>query len=311
MRFLFLFIGIILSVPVLAQNIGAKDALVADSAWIAKELKRMGLSKGFINEALKTYEPESFKATVSLNLLGFLVAPGQHMNHVTPQAARESAKFIKAHSEAFSKAKSKYGVSPAVISSLLWIETRHGDDTGNFHILSVYLHLLQVDRPAYRKELVQLALQKNQKTRQAQANEIPTTMAERTKKKSQWAREQLIALAAIRKSKSLDLKNLRGSYAGAFGLPQFIPSSYRDLARSFDSKAKPNLQKAADAIMSVANYLAKSGWDPKSRAAKIEALMKYNNSRDYAESILEISKRAQPLAAHTLDPRGLAAGTPN
>jgi membrane-bound lytic murein transglycosylase B len=162
---------------------------------------------------------------------------------------------------------------------------------GSFHILSVYLHLLQADRPVYRKELVKLALQKNEKTRQADPKKIPATMAERTKNKSKWAREQLIALASIRKNKSLDLKTLRGSYAGAFGLPQFIPSSYLAYAQPYRAKAKPNLQKAADAIMSVGNYLAKSGWDSKDRDAKIAALMMYNNSRDYAESILAISQK--------------------
>lgn len=278
----------------LAQNSKARDAFVGDPVWVAKELKRMGLSQGFINDAIKQYEPQSFKIVVSLNLLGFLTPPGQHMNRVTEQAMREAAKFMAAHPQAFAKAQKDFGVSPAVISSLLWVETRHGDDLGNFHILSVYLHLLQTDRPKYRKELVKLAREKNKKTGQANAAEIPAIISRRTSKKSAWAREQLIALASIRKNKSLNLEKLRGSYAGAFGLPQFIPSSYRDLAKSYNPKRKPDLQKPEDAIMSAANYLAKSGWNARDLGSKIEALMKYNNSRDYAESILDISQKIHP-----------------
>src|SRR5437868_6879977 len=118
---------------------------------------------------------------------------------------------------------------------LLWIETRHGDDVGDFHTASVYLHLLQADRAKNRAELTRLALEKNQKKRNYTARELRKLMGQRTKKKAQWAEEQLQAMAVARRQKHLDLKTLRGSYAGAFGLPQFIPASYQAYARS----AKP------------------------------------------------------------------------
>lgn len=264
--------------------------MVADKVWVGQELKRMGLSRGFIEESLQYYEPESFKQTVTLNLLGFLTPPGQHMNHVTDKATNEASKFIKANQAAFDLAEKKYKVSQGVISSLLWIETRHGDDMGRFHIVSVYLHLLQADLKANRKALELLAVQKNNNQRSFNGRTIRTIIAERTKRKSDWAREQILALARIRKQQHLDIKTLRGSYAGAFGLPQFIPSSYRSFAKSFKVKATPNLRQAQDAIMSVANYLAKSGWDPHQEDAQVAALMKYNNSRDYADSILAIAK---------------------
>jgi len=252
----------------------------------------MGLSKGFIKEALEIYEPENFDKVLTLNLLGFLRPPGEHMDRVTPEAVRETAKFVKENQEAFDAAKDRYKVPANVIAALLWIETRHGSDTGDFHTLSVYLHLLQTNRAKNRAELTRLAIEKNKKERNYTAKALRTLMAERTKKKYQWAKEQLIALAAIRKEKNLDLKELRGSYAGAFGLPQFIPSSYRAYAKSLEPNDTPNLDDNDDAIVSVAYYLSKSGWKNRKSTAKVTALMKYNNSRDYADAILEISKRA-------------------
>lgn len=279
--------------------------LKANPAWVEKELTKMGFSKGFVKESVKHYDTQSFDRVVTLNLLGFLNPPGQHLNHITPRAVNESSKFIQENQKYFQLAKEKYQVPPHVISSLLWIETRHGGDMGSFHTVSVYLHLLQSDLKKNRQELVTLALQKNKKMRKYSKKALRTLMAERTKKKADWAREQLIALAASRKEKHLDLTTLKGSYAGAFGLPQFIPSSYRSYAKAVKPKETPDLTQTGDAILSVANYLHKHGWRTRKAATKVEALMKYNNSRDYADSILEISKRVTSRTAAAQD-TGLA-----
>lgn len=264
----------------------------ADKKWVQSELKRMKLPKAFITEAMNSYQPESIETVLKLNLLGFLKPP-QHMDLVTTEAVEESARFLKQNKKDFDKAQKKYQVSPDVISALLWVETRHGDNTGQFHIVSVYLNLLQADRLANRQALTTMALEQNKSVKKFATNkELKKVMAARTLKKSDWAREELRALAAIHKKGQLNLKTLKGSYAGAFGLAQFIPSSYRDYAKSTSVGGNPNLMKPKDAILSVAHYLSKHGWKNK-KAQKISALMSYNNSRDYADSILEISKRVK------------------
>jgi membrane-bound lytic murein transglycosylase B len=269
----------------------ARSEFKVDTAWLQKEMTRIKLPKSFIKESIATYEKDSFKTVTTLNLLGFLQPPGQHMNHVTPKSVKEAARFVEENQQAFDMASGKYNVPAPVISSLLWIETRHGEDMGTFHTTSVYLHLLQVNLPENRKLLTKLAFEKNQKLERFTAKELRKRMKERTFARAQWAREQLGALAVLRSRKQINLKTLRGSYAGAFGLPQFIPSSYKDFAQSLHPKEAPDLSNAGDAIVSVAHYLAKHGWNSQNPEARVDALMKYNNSRDYADSILEISKR--------------------
>ncbi|WP_413293505.1 lytic murein transglycosylase [Bdellovibrio sp. HCB185ZH] len=268
----------------------------ADSEWVETKLKRLGFSNSFSEESAKYYEPKGFKSVVTLNLLGFLTPSGAHLTELDPKAVQKSSTFIKANPEAFQAAQKQFGVPAEVVSSLLYIETRHGADMGTFHIVSVYVHLMQVNSPANLKELTRLALLKNKEIKKySTAKEVREIMKKRVESKSKWAEEQLIALAEIRKKKHLNLKKLRGSYAGAFGLPQFIPSSYRDFAESLEPDATPDITKPADAIMSVANYLQKSGWKQKNLEAQVTALMKYNNSRDYANGILNISQRVPPL----------------
>ncbi|RYZ88082.1 MAG: hypothetical protein EOP06_11595 [Proteobacteria bacterium] len=306
--FLFLFglIGFAEARPAPKMKALAKT-LKPDSAWVERKLARMGFSKGFIKEAVASYEPESFEKTLTLNLLGFLRAPGQHMNLVTPQSVRESTQFILKNKTTFEQTEMKYDVPANVIAALLWIETRHGEDVGTFHTASVYLHLLQADLSANKKVLAKLALEKNKEERNYTPKALRKLMGERTKKKALWAEEQLIALAAARKEKHLNLKELRGSYAGAFGLPQFIPSSYRSFAQTLEPQSTPDLDTIEDAIVSVGYYLSKHGWKNQEEESKVTALMKYNNSRDYADSILEISRRVLDVSPSTKKSRAVSS----
>jgi membrane-bound lytic murein transglycosylase B len=261
-----------------------------NTKWLKKEMQSMGLPQNFVKDAMKFYQPEEFDRVLRLNLLGFLKPP-QHMNLVTPQAVTESSKFLKENKSEFKKAQTKYQVPSDVIAALLWVETRHGDNLGEFHILSVFMNLVQADRPTNRKHLTAMALEVNRKSGEFTAKELKKIMKERTKNKANWARQELQALAKIYQDKQLNLKTLKGSYAGAFGMTQFLPSSYRDYAKTSRPQSNPDLMKTGDAIMSVAHYLHRHGWKPRKKVSPAKVLMSYNNSRDYAESILEISRR--------------------
>ncbi|WP_413584543.1 lytic murein transglycosylase [Bdellovibrio sp. HCB274] len=278
-----------------------KDLQAQDGDWLRQYMLRFGFSKSFTEESVANYEPKSFGRVVSLNLLGFLTPSGAHLTELDPRAVKKAATFIKENTDAFKTAQQQFGVPAEVVSSLLWIETRHGEDTGTFHIVSVYLHLIQSRNPENLKVLTQMALQKNKSVKKYKRPELVALMKKRVESKSKWAEEQLIALAEVRKKKHLNLVKLRGSYAGAFGLPQFIPSSYRDFSASLKPDATPDLSDPADAIMSVANYLKQSGWQQKNLEAQVTALMKYNNSRDYANGILNISEKVPPLSPVPLE----------
>lgn len=269
------------------------EALTANKAWVGRELQRLRLPPSFIKKAMSTYEPESFKTVLTLNLLGFL-KPGQHMNHVNAKSTKEAGSFVESNRLAFADAENKYQVPGEVISSLMWIETRHGQDMGDFHTVSVYLDLLQSDLKKNRTVLTKMAMERNKEFKKYTTAELRKKMSERTKARREWAKEQLGALAVAAKKKHLDIGTLRGSYAGAFGMPQFIPSSYRDYAVTNKVGVAPDLTTKEDAILSVANYLSKFGWMNENPEAMVTALMKYNNSRDYADAILEIAKLVKP-----------------
>jgi membrane-bound lytic murein transglycosylase B len=117
---------------------------------------------------------------------------------------------------------------------------------------------------------------------------------DRSHLKSDWAGEQLQAIETLRKGGYAKVLLLNGSFAGAFGVPQFIPSTYRDLAVSAKAGRRPNLYKMPDVILSVGNFLKKKGWKEKIPESKSTALYEYNRIKDYGDVILKIAAELKP-----------------
>ena len=113
----------------------------------------------------------------------------------------------------------------------------------------------------------------------------------RTHKKAEFALQELHALERAFKWRWKLDSDFRGSYSGAFGMPQFLPSSYVQYSRSILPKNQPALDQPNDAILSVAFYLRQHGWRPRSAPSHIKALMGYNNSLDYANAIVALSEK--------------------
>jgi membrane-bound lytic murein transglycosylase B len=89
---------------------------------------------------------------------------------------------------------------------------------------------------------------------------------------------------------------MKGSFAGAFGFPQFVPTSYEQWAKSpVARKAGPNLFRVEDAIFSVASYLSSNGWKAEDPASQKAALFHYNRSQDYGDTVLKLATRIPPL----------------
>jgi membrane-bound lytic murein transglycosylase B len=149
-------------------------------------------------------------------------------NFVNDKRIAAGNEFWKKHRRMLERAESRYGVAAEYIVAIIGIETFYGRNSGRWRVLDA-LTTLAFDYPArgayFRSELEQYLL---------------------------LAREQ-----------GKDAFSMRGSYAGAIGIPQFMPSSTRRYAVDFDGNGAVDLRRsAADAIGSVANFLNQHGWQP-------------------------------------------------
>lgn len=277
-----------------SANAGAKSSKALTTpktswSYVEKKLKKSGFDKKFIRALKKNYEPKHFDTVVKLNLLLFLVTSNYHGVQVTDEGIKNVREFLTKNEKAFVQVEKDHGVSRSVVASLLWIETRHGQNQGSFHVASSYAHLLQADRADVLVHLQSKATDYNAKVTKKQRQEIKR----RTKTKGEWALKELRALEKIYKRDKKLAMNLRGSFSGAFGMPQFLPSSYNEYARAIQKKKVPDLYNPADAVYSVGHYLKKHGWKATKNKTHLKALMKYNNSRDYAEAILKLAERSR------------------
>lgn len=269
-----------------------------DWAYVDKRLKQAKLPASFIKEMRAIYNNKDFLKILEMNILLYLRNTDYHQPQVSGNAVNDIKKFLDKHKGPFSDAEKKYHVSPATISALLWIESRHGANKGSFHVATVFLHLVQADRPSVQRYLkASLPKYTSNYDKAMQAK-----ITKRTKSKADWALAEIKAMYGIHKKDKAVLKNLKGSYSGAFGMAQFLPSSYLNYAKPFKKGHSPDLTKADDAIVSVANYLKQHGWRDKQHRSHKRALMRYNNSEDYAKAILSLASRAGPPLASAPKP---------
>ncbi len=133
--------------------------------------------------------------------------------------------FWDRHAAVIERAAREYGVDPEIIVAIIGVETFYGRHTGNYRVLDA-LATLGFDYP----------------------------------KRAGFFRRELGQFLVLASEEGWQPEQPKGSYAGAMGLGQFIPSSYRAYAVDFDGDGDRDLWDATDAIGSVANYFHRHGW---------------------------------------------------
>jgi len=145
---------------------------------------------------------------------------------MTNSRINKGVKFWKDNVDLLARAEKEYGVSPEIIVAIIGVETYYGKRAGNYPVLDA-LTTLGFDYPP----------------------------------RAAFFRKQLKHYLLMVREEKLDVKKLTGSYAGAMGMPQFIPSSFRSYAVDFDGNGVRDFWTgSADSIGSVANYFKKHGW---------------------------------------------------
>lgn len=273
--------GIIGAIPASAF---ARSTGPSPVALLKKRLKNNGFPPHFIKLLLKNYDESRRDQVIKLNVLGFLLSP-DYSGHITPTALQRCREFINEHQQAFTLAEKKYGVKKEIIAALLWVESRFGENHGTYHVASVYLSLLQGEH----REVLANLMKELEKKQPHPSKAIIAKTKKRVKIKGRWAIGELWALYKMNKRQSTTVAQLKGSYSGAFGYSQFLPSSFLEWAASSGDHRVPDLYNADDAIVSVANYLKKNGYKTGKEASYRKALFKYNMSTDYGDTILKLA----------------------
>jgi membrane-bound lytic murein transglycosylase B len=145
---------------------------------------------------------------------------------VTEKRIGDGVEFWRRNRDTLMRAQQDYGVDPAIVVAIIGVETSYGRITGNFRVLDA-LSTLAFDYP----------------------------------KRSAFFTRELEQFLLLSREQRRDPQDIRGSYAGAMGYGQFMPSSYRAYAIDYNGDGLADIwNNPVDAIGSVANYFARHGW---------------------------------------------------
>ena len=148
--------------------------------------------------------------------------------YIEPARINGGVAFWREHAATLEKASREFGIPEEIIVATIGVETFYGRNTGSFRVLDAL-----------------------------------TMLAFRYPPRAELFRSELEHYLLLTRETGLDAAGVRGSYAGAMGIPQFLPSSYRRHAIDFDGDGKRDIiNSPADAIGSVANYYRMFGWRP-------------------------------------------------
>ena len=154
---------------------------------------------------------------------------------IDPIRIRAGARFWQANREWLELAEKEYGVPPEIIAGIIGVETIYGQQMGDFRVIDALATLTFHFPPEHP----------------------------RAAERSAYFRGELEQFLSMQHRLGGDPLEPVGSYAGAMGMPQFMPSSWVKYAVDFDGDGRIDLaQSPADVIGSVANYLKGYGWNP-------------------------------------------------
>jgi membrane-bound lytic murein transglycosylase B len=250
---------------------GLQERLVADgfdATWIAQIYSR----------------PEIVFETKNVSL--YFVHNESKLNYdqfASRKNLKNARRYMQEHAEALERAHKTYGVDPEVITAIILVETKLGTYLGGNTIFNNLSTMAVMSGSAQRRD-IWIALPEDRRIEKS-------AFEKKADRKSAWAYKELKSLLTYARREGLDPASINGSYAGAMGIAQFMPSNVLAYAKDGNQDGRIDLFNHADAITSIASYLKHYGWKPGlTEKAAGKVVYHYNHSKYYVNTVLKIFK---------------------
>jgi membrane-bound lytic murein transglycosylase B len=201
------------------------QAFVA-ALWPAAQAR--GVARAVFDRAMAEFRPDPDVAELALRQPEQELAPGAYLSHLVSEERIATGRALAAtHAVLLEAIEARYGVDRNILLAIWGVESAYGTAQGTRNVIRSLATLAMVDQ----------------------------------RRAGLWTRELVAALRLIQDSK-VNPATLTGSWAGAMGHTQFIPSTYSTHAVDFDKDGRRDIwQTVGDALASTANYLKSSGWE--------------------------------------------------
>jgi membrane-bound lytic murein transglycosylase B len=280
-RYIFAFIFLLI-IPFFSTPLATAQAKGGNAQF--DPLKKMLIADGFdekmINDIYTNRNVYFETKGVSL----FVVHREAKLNYdqfTSKKSINRARRYMKKYKPELEKAEKDYGVDKEVVTAIILVETQLGTRLGRPLVLNTLSTMSALADPVVRDAFwlrIKSSARLNRKEFEKWVN-----------RKSKWAYVELKAFLKYTIREEIDPTDIFGSYAGAIGISQFMPSNISSFAKDGDNDGRIDLFNHADAIMSVAYYLKHYGWHPKigtKRARKV--IFHYNHSEYYVKAVLKI-----------------------
>ena len=199
------------------------------------------------------------------------------------KSIQDALKYMEQHQKTLERTEKTYGVDKEVVTAIILVETRLGTLVGGPFVLNTLSTMAALADPNVRDMFWGKVAKSSQLTRKQFEKWV--------KRKSSWAYKELKAFLNYTERENMDPAAIPGSYSGAMGIAQFMPTNVLAFAKDGNDDGQINLFDHSDAINSVANFLKYYGWYPGiDRKKAYDVIYHYNHSKQYVDTILKVSK---------------------
>lgn len=274
-----LVIGILVS----AQSRAALESNQKPFSSVQKRLITDGFDSAKIKKLYR--RPQVFFEADGVTLLfTYKEAQVDYGQFANKWSIRKARQYMQKHDTKLTRTEQFYGVDKSVITAILLVETGLGASVGTRSTLNTLSTIAALKDPAVRDMLWDLIPESKKISRKK--------YEKRAASRSKWAYEELKAFLKYTNREGFDPALIPGSFAGAVGVAQFMPTSIMAYGQDGNNDGIVDMLNHADAMASIANFLKSHGWRPKQSRKKAKKIIYYyNHSSYYVDTILKISKR--------------------
>ena len=251
--------------------------------YLASRLQAAGVPQETVR---KIYSDKRFPRRT---FVPFSVKPKEptsmYRSFLNDKFSKLGVQFISKNKQAFRVVENNYNVPKEIVASIIVIESQAGKNTGKHPILYRLSRIATTNAPDNLRKNLKEARKKDPSVTFQQ-------VAERGLYLEQTFLPEIIALIKIAELNKLDPLAIKGSRAGAFGLPQFLPTTYLRFGIDGNKDGRITLHNETDAVLSTAHFLSHYGLNADSPPKqKREILWRYNKSESYIETVLRLSAK--------------------